>query len=163
MRKNVLAIVGILVAAVAAITLTIIFLPKNEEGPSKVNNVTKKEFDIESESLESFKFMKRMDESNLFYLGLDAVSIDGTDMLEYLRSNDIAELKKNFNKVETYKDGGSQLYTCDDDKKCDTDIKALFCNTTTGDKDVYLAHKDIDLNAEYCDNTPKDDENQEEE
>ena len=123
MRKNVLAIVGILVAAVAAITLTIIFLPKNEEGPS----------------------------------------IDGTDMLEYLRSNDIAELKKNFNKVETYKDGGSQLYTCDDDKKCDTDIKALFCNTTTGDKDVYLAHKDIDLNAEYCDNTPKDDENQEEE
>ena len=74
------SIINSLVAAVAAITLTIIFLPKNEEGPNKVNNVTKKEFDIESESLESFKFMKRMDESNLFYLGLDAVSIDGTDM-----------------------------------------------------------------------------------
>lgn len=161
MKKKILIVVGTLVAVVAAVTMVILFFPKNEEGPTKVNNVTKKEFAIESENIDSFKFMKRMDGSNLFYLGIDSVSIDDKDLLDYLKSNDITSLQKNFNRVETFKDGGSKLYTCDDDKKCDTQVKILYCNTTAGDKDIYIAHKDVDLNADYCDNNPKDDDNQE--
>ena len=161
MKKKILIVVGTLVAVVATVTMVILFFPKNEEGPTKVNNVTKKEFAIESENIDSFKFMKRMDGSNLFYLGIDSVSIDDKDLLDYLKSNDITSLQKNFNRVETFKDGGSKLYTCDDDKKCDTQVKILYCNTTVGDKDIYIAHKDVDLNADYCDNNPKDDETQE--
>lgn len=161
MKKKILIVVGTLVAVIATVTMVILFFPKNEEGPTKVNNVTKKEFAIESENIDSFKFMKRMDGSNLFYLGIDSVSIDDKDLLDYLKSNDISSLQKNFNRVETFKDGGSKLYTCDDDKKCDTQVKILYCNTTAGDKDIYIAHKDVDLNADYCDNNPKDDETQE--
>lgn len=125
-------------------------------------NVVKKDITVESENIDSYKHIKKMEEGRLFYLGLDSIFIDGQDLLEYLNDHDIDELKQFFNKVDNYKDGGSALYTCDDEKKCDNDIKVLFCNTLAGDKDVYISEKNHDLTADYCNNDTNEPENPEE-
>ena len=163
-KKNMMPIVIGAIVVIAGI-VGAVFMFGGKKDDTVVNNVKKKEFDVESENLDSFKYMKKLSDSNLYYLGLDEVKIDGVDLLQYVNENDIQDLKKNFSKVNTYKDGGSQLYTCDDEKKCDDDIKVLFCNTTAGDKDIYIAHKDVDLNADYCDNNtttePEDEQTEE--
>lgn len=151
-KKN--NLLPVIIGAIIIIILLIgaFFLFKGKEDTGTVNDVKKRGFEIESENLDSYKYMKKMGDYNLFYLGLDTVTTDGIDLLTFIDENDIKDLKKNFNKVETYKDGGSEVYTCDDENKCDLDIKILFCNTLAGDKDVYVAHKDVNLTADYCDN-----------
>ncbi len=151
--KNKTAIIVIIMIILLAAGL--IFFLSRKGGEEKVKDITKKEFDIQSEKLSTYKLMKMIGDRNLFYLGLDEVKIEGDNLLDYLDDHEVEDLKRHFNRVITYKDGGSKLYICDDESKCSKNIKILFCNTTAGDQDIYVSHGDIDLTSDYCDNQEK--------
>lgn len=149
MKNKKTVLIGLMIVVIALIIVGVIYFSKSEKN-GYVPEVTKKEITVESENPDSYKYIKNIDGAHLFYLGLDKIEIDGQDLLEFINTNDIKSLEKYFNKVETYKDGGSKLYTCDDTKKCDDDIKVLFCNTLSGDRDIYISTRDYNLTADYC-------------
>lgn len=153
-KKNKVFIFSMIALVIAIIAIVVILNIMKNDG-TYVNGVKRVEFAVESENIDSFKHKKEIDGSHLYYLGIDDILIDGVDLVKYLDANDISNLKKNFNRVHTYDDGGSELYTCDDEKKCDDDLKVLFCNTEKGDRDVYIANKNLDIDAEYCVNSTK--------
>ena len=82
------------------------------------------------------------------------VLYNGKDIKEALENKEITieDFINNMQEVSTANDGGSKLYKATDKNKKLYYVAA--CNTTTGDKDIYLS-KDENV-IDNCNNTPKE-------
>ena len=137
--------------AVVLIAIIVMCFVLNKDD-TRVRNVSKHDFTVKSSNLGSYTYHGKIGESNIFYLGIDDILIDKEELVQYLNSHDLDDAKKWFNRVDKDKEVGSTIYTCDDTNKCDDNLKVLFCNTAAGDKDVYFAHKDVELTSSFCNN-----------
>lgn len=152
-KKNLLIGLGVLIA----VLLIAAFIWSGKGGSGILGNKVKKgDFEYTGDSLDRYILVKRYEGFDFYFIGMESLKLDGKNIFDFIEENSIEELKNYFNKKEEYKDGGSALYTCDDDSKCDPDIKMVFCNTLSGDKSVYAGAKDTDLDGNYCINNDQE-------
>ncbi len=102
-------------------------------------------YDFKDASMEA-KYVYKIKKQSIYYIGIDYLSIDNDELINYLERHSINDLKEKFNQSSVYKDGKSTLYYCDDNTVCDTRLKVLYCNTKKN-KDIYIIsdkYKSID-------------------
>ena len=96
------------------------------------------------------KYIYKIKKQKIYYVGINYLSIDNEEFINYLEKHSINDLKEKFNQKVSYRDGGSTLYFCDDDTVCDTRIKVLYCNTLDKNKDIYLINSKYENINKLC-------------
>ena len=89
------------------------------------------------------------EEQKVYLVCLDEITIDGATLKDYFSkayqtfNDSINSLINNMELIDAYKDGGTKLY------KNDT-IAIIKCNTTLGNKDIYIGDTNLEYQENYC-------------
>ena len=158
MKKSII----IFCIALLAIILIIIPLTSNDDY-KELNNITTKISSIniskskKTNLKEAFKFKETEKEHKVYYYGIDKVELvinsNEFNMQNLFKENilnrnileEYLELESTSNHInyETLYDGEEKVYTSDN-------YKILMCNTSDGNKDIYIGLKDMKIKDEYC-------------
>ena len=109
--------------------------------------------DITYDETEGTKKVKSLD-YDIYYYGIKKIDVNINDkvydLLEAIDTNLITldEIIYNMKNTVTYKDGGSKLYSSYDLNEDEYSI--LKCNTTSGNKDIYIGDKKIENKENLC-------------
>lgn len=132
--------------------LLILFLLFFFRKDSEVSDRKKVNFKYESSNNLDEIYIGNFNEHDVYYVGINNLYIDDTKLDDYIKSSNVDELKKLFNRYIYLRDGGTQAFYCDDDAICDESIKIIYCNTVDNNTNIYIGELKDEFSVKICSN-----------